>query len=60
MINPLPITDQKSPVINKDGEYLDFKMLFNCHKMVDSVDTIDPNDMEEFVNEVCLKIIDEA
>jgi hypothetical protein len=60
VINPLPITDKKSPVVNKDDEYLDFQMLFNCHKMADSVDTIDPNDMEEFVNEVCLKIIDEA
>jgi acyl carrier protein len=60
VINPLPITDKKGPVINKDDEYLDFSMLFNCHKMADSVDTIDPNDMEEFVNEVCLKIIDEA
>jgi hypothetical protein len=60
VINPLPITDKKGPVINKDDEYLDFQMLFNCHKMADSVDTIDPNDMEEFVNEVCLKIIDEA
>jgi hypothetical protein len=60
VINPLPITEEKSPVVNKDGEYLNFKMLFNCHKMTDSVDTIDPKDMEEFVNEVCLKIIDEA
>ena len=60
VINPLPITEEKSPVINKDGEYLNFKMLFNCHKITDSVDTIDPKDMEEFVNEVCLKIIDEA
>ena len=60
VINPLPVTEETSPVINKDGEYLDFKMLFNCHKMTDSVDSIDPKDMEEFVNEVCLKIIDEA
>jgi hypothetical protein len=60
VINPLPVTEEKSPVINKDGEYLNFKMLFNCHKMTDSVDSIDPKDMEEFVNEVCLKIIDEA
>jgi hypothetical protein len=28
--------------------------------MSDSADTIDPKDMEEFVNEICLKIIDEA
>jgi len=60
VINPLPVTEEKSPVINQEGEYLNFKMLFNCHKMSDSGDTIDPNDMEEFVNEICLKIIDEA
>lgn len=60
VINPLPITSENSPVVNKDGEFLDFKMLFNCHKAIDSVETIDPNDMKEFVEEVCLKIIDEA
>ena len=60
VINPLPITEEKGPVVNKDGQYLAFKMLFNCHSDKDSVDTIDPRDMEEFVNEICLKIIDEA
>jgi hypothetical protein len=60
VINPLPVTEEKSPVVNKDGEYLNYKMLFNCHKMTDSVETIDPKDMEEFVDEICLKIIDEA
>ncbi len=60
VINPLPVTEEKTPILTKDGEYLNFKMLFNCHRMEDSVSTIDPSDMEEFVNEVCLKIIDEA
>lgn len=60
VINPLPITPEETPVITKDGEYLNYKMLFNCHKMEDSVDKINTGDMEEFVNEVCLKIIDEA
>lgn len=60
VINPLPIIEEESPVVNKDGQYLNYKMLFNCHSMGDSVDTIDPNDMKEFVEEVCLKIIDEA
>ena len=60
VINPLPITDKQGPVVNKEGQFLDFQMLFNCHSMKDSVDTIDPNDMKEFVDEVCLKIIDEA
>lgn len=60
VINPLPVTDKQGPVVNKEGQFLDFQMLFNCHKIKDSVDTIDPNDMKEFVEEVCLKIIDEA
>jgi len=60
VINPLPITDKKGPVVNKEGQFLDFQMLFNCHSMKDSVDTIDPNDMKEFVEGICLKIIDEA
>ena len=60
VINPLPITDKKGPIVNSDGQYLAFNMLFNCHSMKDSVDTIDPNDMKEFVEEICLKIIDEA
>jgi hypothetical protein len=60
VINPLPITNKETPIINKDGDYLDYSMLFNCHKMTDSVDTIDVIDMKEFVEDVCLKIIDEA
>ena len=32
-------------------------MLFNCHSSRDSVSTIDPGDMEEFVEEVVLKIL---
>jgi hypothetical protein len=58
VINPLPITSEPSPVQNKNG-YLDFKMLFNCHSIKDSVDKIDPNDMKQFVEDICLKIIDE-
>lgn len=60
VINPLPITDKPGPIVNSEGKYLAFDMLFNCHSMKDSVDTIDPNDMKEFVDEICLKIIDEA
>jgi hypothetical protein len=60
VINPLPITEKEGPIVNKDGQFLDYKMLFNCHRMSDSVETIDPNDMKEFVEEICLKIIDEA
>ena len=60
VINPLPVTEKQGPIINKEGQFLDYEMLFNCHKENDSVETIDPSDMEEFVNEICLKIIDEA
>ena len=60
VVNPLPITEVQGPIVNKDGQYLDFKMLFNCHTPKDTVETIDPNDMKEFVEEICLKIIDEA
>lgn len=60
VINPLPFTEKAGPIVTKDGRYLDYQMLFNCHRMADSVETIDPDDMKEFVEEVCLKIIDEA
>ena len=60
VINPLPITEKESPIIDKDGNYLEYDLLFKCHKMSDSLDSISTADMEEFVEEVCLKIIDEA
>lgn len=60
VINPLPIIETETSILTKEGEYLNEKMLFNCHRYTDSVDTIDPKDMEEFVEEICLKIIDEA
>ena len=60
VINSLPVTEKYSPVVNQDGEYLDMRMLSHCHQMADSVSTIDPADMKEFVEEVCLPIIDEA
>jgi hypothetical protein len=60
VINPLPVTEMITHITTKDGEYLDEKILFRCHKMEDSVDKIKIFDMKEFVEEVCLKIIDEA
>jgi len=59
VINPLPITNKQTPIVDKDGNYLDMGLLYNCHSMKDSLDTISTRDMEEFVNEVCLKIIDQ-
>jgi hypothetical protein len=55
VINPLPITDSKTIVENKNG-YLDISMLYNCHSIMDSLETIDINDMKTFVEKVLLKI----
>lgn len=56
VINPLPITDDESPLVYKDN-YLDIKMLYNCHSSRDTVDTIDPKDMKDFIEKVVLKIV---
>lgn len=60
VINPLPplLEGEKSEVQFNDGTYLDFSILFNCHSIKDSLDTISTSDMKEFVEEVILKIID--
>ena len=59
VINPLPPTSDGSESIVKwsEGVYLDFKMLFNCHSPKDTVDTISPVDMKEFVEEVVIPIL---
>jgi hypothetical protein len=59
VINPLPpLPDgEKSRVQFNDGKYLDFNMLFNCHSPKDTVETISPTDMKEFVEEVVFKIL---
>lgn len=58
VINPIPPLNEgiKSEVKYED-KYLDFSMLFNCHSSKDTLDTIDVNDMKEFVEEVVLKIL---
>jgi hypothetical protein len=56
VINPLPITDKKTPIKYGD-KYLDYSMLSNCHNSRDNVSTIDPNDMKEFVEKVVIKIL---
>lgn len=48
VINPLPILD--------NGE-LDYSLLYNCHSKRDTIDTIDVDDMKEFVEEILLKIL---
>jgi hypothetical protein len=60
VINPLPplSTGEASNVKWSDNTYLDYKMLFNCHTERDTVDTIDINDMREFVEKVLVKILE--
>ena len=64
VINPLPILSEKSSyrdyndeLLTHNGHYLDFSIVYNCHSMKDSVDTIDPVDMKNFVERVVLKIL---
>lgn len=66
VINPLPPLQKKpdffgftrgKEVLSYDGTPLDFSILYNCHSMRDSLDTIDPKDMQQFVEEVSLKIL---
>jgi len=60
VINPMPPLNEgkKSTVKWSDGIYLDNSMLGNCHSDRDTIDTIDVNDMKEFVEEVVLKILE--
>ena len=59
VINPLPPTDngEISQVKWDEGVYLNFKLLFNCHSPKDTLDTISPEDMKEFVEEVVIPIL---
>ena len=57
VINPLPPTDKNTQVKWDETTYLQFDLLFNCHSSKDTIDTIDPKDMQEFVEEVVLKIL---
>ena len=59
VINPLPpLSKGEESVVKWDEEtYLDFKLLFNCHSPKDTLETIDVNDMKEFVEEVVMPIL---
>lgn len=48
----------REEVLAPDGTPLDLSILSHCHSPKDTVDTISPADMKEFVEEVILKIID--
>jgi len=57
VINPLPITEKKTPILNSKGEYLDIGLLYNCHSPKDTVSTISVDDMKAFVEKVALQIL---
>jgi len=64
VINPLPILSEKSSyrdyndeLLTHNGHYLDFSIVYNCHSIRDSIDTIDPKDMQDFVEKVVMKIL---
>ena len=59
VINPLPPLDsgQTSQIKWSDDIYLDYSMLFNCHTNRDTIETINIDDMKEFVESVLLKIV---
>ena len=57
VINPLPPAQGKTGVKWDDETYLEFSLLYNCHSSRDTVATIDPNDMKEFVEEVVIPIL---
>jgi hypothetical protein len=58
VINPLPpINEGKSPITWSEGVFLDHTLLFNCHSEKDSIDSIDVKDMQEFVEQVLVKIL---
>ena len=58
VINPIPpLNEGKSSVKWDNDTYLDFSMLYNCHSSKDTIDTININDMKDFVEDVVLKIL---
>jgi Peptidase family M28 len=58
VINPIPpVKEGKTNVQWDENTYLDYSMLYNCHSKKDSIDTIDINDMKEFVENIVIKIL---
>lgn len=57
VINPLPrAINEKSDLITEKIK-LDYSYLSNCHQPKDSLETISPQEMKEFTEEVLVKII---
>ena len=63
VINPAPPmpegkkSDLKFPKSGKEGVYLDFSVVYCCHRPTDTLSSIDVNDMKEFVETVVVKIL---
>ena len=57
VINPLPILNEGTSPVMWEDSYLDYAMLFNCHTQKDTLDTINTDDMQKFVEEVIIPII---
>jgi hypothetical protein len=58
VINPLPILKEgMKSSLEYNGKFLDHGILFNCHSERDSLDSIDIDDMKNFVEKVLLKIL---
>ncbi len=59
VINPLPPIEgnRTSKVKWDENIYLDFNLLFNCHSTKDTLETIDVNDMKDFIEKVVIPIL---
>lgn len=57
VINPLPTLEEGKSNLEYKGKYLNYNLLYNCHNVRDSIDTIDVNDMKLFVENILLKIL---
>lgn len=57
VINPLPILKEGKSSIKYKGNYLNERIIYNCHSNKDSLETINVNDMKTFVENVLYKII---
>jgi hypothetical protein len=57
VINPLPPLTEGTSNVKYGDNYLEFSLLFNCHSNRDTVSTIDPKDMQEFIEDIVLKIL---
>ncbi len=59
VINPLPPVNEgeSSSIMWNENTYLDHKLLFNCHSFRDTLNSISVQDMQEFVEQVVLKIL---